>query len=75
MQSALVTVIKEVKNNVNSNKLKLHVNVTDKVKVDHRVDFTRKVGEVKRLLQTKVPGSKEETTEDCFHSRTNVSQI
>ena len=27
------------------------------------------------LLQTKVPGSKEETTEDCFHSRTNVSQI
>lgn len=46
MHSALVTVIKEVKNNVNSNKLKLHVNVTDKVKVDHRVDFTRKVGEV-----------------------------
>ena len=46
MHSALVTVIKEVKNNVNSNRLKLHVNVTDKVKVDQRVDFTRKVGEV-----------------------------
>ena len=52
MHSALVTVIKEVINNVNSNRLKLHVNVTDKVKVDHRVDFTRKVGGVKWLLQT-----------------------
>ena len=46
MHSALVTVIKTVRNNVKSNKLELHVNVTDKVKVDHRVDFTRKVGGV-----------------------------
>ena len=35
MHSALVMMIEEVKNNVDRKKLKLHANVTDKVKVNH----------------------------------------